>query len=185
MNIKNILAPDKKKLSNLLFERAEIYFELKDYNKCIDDLENVITINGFVNFNAYLLLSISLRNTGNYMKSKEIIDKAIQLSEQPFPKFYIERGITNFRLGDYTQAVRDFLEGLNFTAFYPEANRMLALTYDKLGDIQGTMKNMIMAAEQGDLIAQQYIKKLGNFMDNEYNALFPDSNLDNQSFNNN
>ena len=172
METKNIAAPEIRSLSLLYFQRAEVYFELKEYEKCIDDLQKSISLNGTFYPNAYFMLAISLRSTGHYEKSIEAINYAISISEKPLPKYFIERGISYYKLEEYNLAIRDFLEGFKYFIIYPEATRILALSYDKIGDIQGTMKNMIRAAEQGDSIAKDYIINLGNFMNEEYKKLF-------------
>jgi tetratricopeptide (TPR) repeat protein len=174
MDIRNITKPDLRKLSSLYFQRAEIYYGLKEYNKCIEDLYKIISLNGngTADSETYFHLAACNRNLGNYNRAIEAISKAIIMSYEPEPRYFIERGLSYYKTERYNLAIKDFLEGLKYFAIHPEATRTLALSYEKLGNIQGTMENMILAAEQGDMVAQEYIKNLGNFMDNEYNELF-------------
>jgi lipoprotein NlpI len=161
---------DMKKLTNLYVERAEIFYELKEYDKCKEDLTKSISLNGAFNPNVFFLLAISHRISGNFELALEIINNLIIILENPLPKYFIERGITYYKLEEYHLAIMDFLQGSIQLMNKPEATRMLALCYEKLGDIDETMKNMILAAKQGDIVAQEYMQKHLIYGDNEDNV---------------
>jgi tetratricopeptide (TPR) repeat protein len=171
---KNMESPEIKSLSSLYFQRAEIYYELKQYSNSIEDLKKVVSlnVNGSVKSDTFYHLAVCYRNTDEYEKAVENINKAMVMAGEPVPEYFIERGLSYYKLEKYNPALRDFLEGLKSFAYHPEAIRTLALSYDKLGNIQGTMENMLLAAEQGDSFAKEYIKDLGYFVENEYNQLF-------------
>lgn len=168
--------PESGTLSNLYVERAEVYYSLNEYEKCVEDLNRSISLNGAFNPNVFFLLAISHRNSGNCELALEIINNLISISEEPLPKYYIERGITYFKLEKYDLAIIDLQRGLTQFSNNPEATRLLALSYEKLGDVENTLRYMLHASEQGDIAAGKYLKKMGIFLDSDDYGLFDNQN---------
>jgi tetratricopeptide (TPR) repeat protein len=161
---RNIEMQEDNIITNLYIQAADIYSELKEYDKHVGELNKPYTPKNAFSPNTYFLLAVSYRNRGNYEKAIQAINKLIEISKSPSPKYYFERGLSYYKLGEYNLATMDFLKVLNDLLLNPEDVRTLALSYEKLGDIQRKMGNMILAAEQGNALAQDYIEKLSSFV---------------------
>jgi len=172
MNSKNAKKSDVKSLSSLLNKRADIYFELKDYKNALKHMFQILLIGGNVNSELCFQIACCERNIGNYKEAIDFFNVAIKTSYDVQPQYYIERGFAYFMQEEYLFASKDLIKGLKWIIIHPQAVRTLALCYEKLGDITEAMKNMLLAAEQGDQIALDYMKDLGgDYKEEELNEL--------------
>jgi tetratricopeptide (TPR) repeat protein len=173
MNTQNNTNQEVKTLSDLYYQRAEILMGLKQYQKSIDDFKRIISLKVNVKSDVYLKLAECQRKNGEYENAINSINEAMMMSGEPVPEYYIERGLSYFELQKYQVAARDLSDGLNVVIYNPEAIVKLALSYEKLGNLHGTMENMMLAAEQGDSTAIEYLKNLGsNYSEEELNNLY-------------
>jgi lipopolysaccharide biosynthesis regulator YciM len=71
METKNFTTSERQSLTSLYYQRAEIYCQLKQYNKSIDDLKRIITLNDSVQPEIYRKLALCYDNTGNIQGTME------------------------------------------------------------------------------------------------------------------
>jgi tetratricopeptide (TPR) repeat protein len=162
-----------KLLTSVYIEKAQVFYKLKEYNKCLEYLYKIISLNVNIHPNMYYNIACCQRELGVYKIAVNSINKAILMSKEFVPEFFIERGLSYYRLGKYEIAVRDLSDGLERIVYHPEGMRTLALCYHKLGKIQESMGIMLLAVEQLDLFAIEFVKELGqNYKEAELNSIF-------------
>jgi tetratricopeptide (TPR) repeat protein len=167
MNTENSNKSDLESLSTLLNKRADIYFELKDYKNALKDLFQIISLNGKVNPEICFKIAYCQRNLGNYTEAIENFNIAIKTSHEVQPHYYVERGFAYFMQNEYLSSLKDLKEGLKRILYHPEALRTLALCFERLNDIPEAMENMMIAAEQGDEFALDYVKEIITYYSDE------------------
>ncbi len=179
MNSQNTNKSDIESISSLLNKRADIYFELKDYKNALKDLFQIISLEGKVNSELCFKIAYCQRNLGNYKEAIDNFNVAIKTSDEVQPHYFVERGFAYYMQEEYLSALKDLIEGLKWILYHPEAIRTLALCFEKLGEIPEAMENMLVAAEQGDEFALDYIKDLGgDYKEEELNELLRKQEID-------
>jgi tetratricopeptide (TPR) repeat protein len=167
MDTQHLSKSEIKKLTTLYIERAQVFFRLHEFKKCLESLYKIISINDEVHPDMYYNIACCLRNLGIYKMAIENINKAMVSTIEIIPEYFIERGLTYFMLEKYEIAIRDLEDGLLRIVLHPEAMRTLALCYEKLGKTQKSICVMLLAAMQGDLEAIKLIQDMGGKYETE------------------
>jgi tetratricopeptide (TPR) repeat protein len=121
---------------NFYRERFMFYYNNKDYNKALSDLEKVIESDGS-KINLKIDKAMILSYLGEKEKSNEIIESLWEY-EINQDEVYFGRGKLHFFCNkDYHSAIRDFTSALEINPYYSEVYLFRAFAKWNIDDITG------------------------------------------------
>ena len=116
--------------ASLYFERAEVYAELKEFDKAVADHDKAASLMpGSITFIARGCLYTRM---GDFDSALADFDRAIQ-AEPNNPMAYTNRGAAYSKLGDVERAIADYGLAIKYQPKYPNSYANRAYAYYKLG----------------------------------------------------
>jgi len=120
--------PDSFKL---YLERAQIYFDMEEYKKCVADCKKAISLDD-KDAVAYVLLSCAYNILKEHDKALVNFNKAIELNEKDASAYY-NRGSLYVDINEYDKALADFNKAI-------ELNEKDASAYYNRGTLYGNIE---------------------------------------------
>ena len=147
--------------------RGLAYYNLKDYDKAIDDYAKAIEIDVDNNFKeVYKNRGLLYNLLGEYKKAINDYNKAIKLDvDNNFKEAYNNRGLAYYNLKDYDKAIDDYTKAIEIDDKYKIAYLNRGATYDNLGKCEEAIIDFTKAIEIDPSFKNAYFNR-GTTYDN-------------------
>ena len=140
--------------------RGIAYDELGQYQRAIEDYNEVIRLKPDFSEVIYYLRGDVYTILGNYNQAIKDYNKAIELNPQ-HADVYVSRGVAYGKIGNYKQAIKDLNRAIELTPKYAVAYYDRAIYYGKSGNDERAIQDLKVAARLGHQGAQDLFKKAG------------------------
>jgi tetratricopeptide (TPR) repeat protein len=122
----------------ILLQLARSYTGLKDHLKALQNYNAAVVMEP--NTNTFYARGVFFMDVNYFQKANNDFNAAIYLDKNNYPAYFF-RGISSFYLGNYKEAIIDFLMAVQNDITDFDATIGLALTYYKLNDLENAKIN--------------------------------------------
>jgi tetratricopeptide (TPR) repeat protein len=124
--------------------RGRIYYDLKDYNKAIDDFTQALNLYPY-SIDAYINRGLCYYQKEDYNKALQDYNMALKI--KPDGDVYHNRGDLYDQLGDYEKAIKDYGEAIKINPDDGEAYKKRGNIYIKLKKFKDAIQDLTKALE--------------------------------------
>ena len=121
------------------FERGFAYGKVKEYQKAIDDLTQVIKINPDYG-NTYISRGAVYDEMGEYAEAIQDYTQAIKIDPNDEYSYFF-RGISYHNMEDYSAAIQDYTEAIKINPNYENAYFNRGFLYYEMGDYPSVIQD--------------------------------------------
>lgn len=142
------------------FRRAVLFSEIRDWNRAIADWDMTLQFDD-ENSEAWRNRGLAFFQRMDYQKALEDFNQSITLKPEPYT--YMNRGYTQYLLGNYELALEDLDLGLKELPDYQLGYYFRALTKLSLKDKKGACSDLGIALEKGlteDEVTDKKLRRL-------------------------
>ena len=152
--------------SKLIIERAKCYYEIQDMDKCLIDALKAKSLNP-KNPDSYYYAFHAYWSKNDYLQAESNINECIKtleanigdlknLPRMELHKFYHFRGVFNFELQKFHDAIHDFLTAIELNKYLIRTHLKLGQSYYKLYNYESALETFKNALELIDQVRKQF-----------------------------